>query len=134
MRLVLDCNVIVSAAWNPGIARTVLLYGVRHHEIVVSATILAEYRRVAGYAKLARIRSTLDGLIDLVEAVALLVEGGPVDHQLPDPTDVIYLAAAHDGDAAIVITGNVKDFPDRQYGPVRVLTVREFATAAGILV
>jgi len=42
MRVVLDCNVAVSAARVDGACREVIDRVVRHHEIVLSAPILSE--------------------------------------------------------------------------------------------
>ncbi len=48
MRVVLDCNVLVSAARIDGTCREVIDRIVRQHEIVLSEPILSEYEAVAG--------------------------------------------------------------------------------------
>ena len=48
MRVVLDCNVPVSAARTNGTCREVIDRVVRRHEIVLSEPILSEYEAVAG--------------------------------------------------------------------------------------
>lgn len=58
MRVVLDCNVLISAARTDGVCRAVVVEVVRHHEIVLSAPILEEYRAVAMRPKHASSRRT----------------------------------------------------------------------------
>jgi predicted nucleic acid-binding protein len=48
MRVVLDCNVLISAGLNPGICRTVLHEVLESHQCILSAQILQEYVTVAG--------------------------------------------------------------------------------------
>ena len=55
MRVVLDCNVLVSAARIDGACREVIDRVVRQHEIVLSAPILSEYEAVAAGAATHRI-------------------------------------------------------------------------------
>ena len=50
MKVVIDCNVLFSAAWNDGISRRLVRYLAVHEDIVVSPAIHAEYRRI-GYTR-----------------------------------------------------------------------------------
>lgn len=132
MNLVVDCNVIVAAAWKDGISRRVLQRIIADETIIVSDAILAEYRRVSGYSKLATKRTAIIELIDVVEHMAAKVDDRPCPFALPDPEDMAYLAAAHHGDCQAIVIGNLKHFPERTYGTVRILSVREFAALAGV--
>ncbi len=133
MKLVLDCNVLISAAWNPGLSRAVFEYALERHVVIVSPAIIAEYRRVSLYPKFAEKLPILDALIALLMNTAIIVEDRPCPVALPDPDDMAYLAAALHNDAQVIVSGNLKDFPDRPYGAVQVLSVREFATLNGVI-
>ena len=47
MKVVLDCNVLISAEQSDGTCREVIDRVVRHHQIILSAPILSEYIAVA---------------------------------------------------------------------------------------
>ena len=63
MNVVLDCNVLVSAARIDGTCREVIDTVVRRHEIILSQSILAEYNAVAGRPSQALYRDTLKFII-----------------------------------------------------------------------
>ena len=48
MKVVIDCNVLVSAARSGGVCGRVIVEAVRHHEVVLSDPIVDEYGMVAG--------------------------------------------------------------------------------------
>ena len=125
MRVVLDCNVLVSAARIDGTCRAVIDASVRWHDIVLSEPILAEYEAVARRPRQAPYRDTMGAVIREIERLAVRVE--PVDavFGLRDPDDEIYLATATAG-GAVLITGNSRDFTEPRYGPVAVLSPRAF--------
>jgi uncharacterized protein len=132
MIVVVDCNIVVSAAWNGGICLSALRYCIDHDLLVASVGIIAEYERVADYPKLSKIRHRLVRLIEDIKERAWLVEDGPCIFSLPDPKDEPYLAVAAKAEADLVVSGNLKHFPERQYGTIEVVSVREFATLVGI--
>ena len=74
MKVVLDCNVIVSAARIDGTCRAVVDRVVRHHDIVLSEPILAEYVDVADRPRQATYRQGLRAVIDEIERLAVIVE------------------------------------------------------------
>ena len=76
MRIVLDCNVVVAAARTEGVCRAVLLTAVRHHQLVLSAPIISEYRTVGARPKHKPYHRTMLAITDLLEQVALIVEPG----------------------------------------------------------
>ena len=126
MKVVLDCNVLISAARTDGVCRAVIVEAVRHHEVVLSAPILEEYRAVAMRSEHDRARQTAFAVIAELESVALLVE--PIDppQHLADPDDTIYLGTALAGGADTLITGNARDFPEEACGGVVIMTPRAF--------
>ena len=125
MKVVLDCNVIVSAARIDGTCRAVLDRVVRHHDIVLSAPILAEYVHVADRPRQAAYRQALLAVIREIERLAVIVEPADTLFGLRDPDDEIYLATAMAG-SAVLITGNTRDFTEPRYATVDVLSPRAF--------
>lgn len=65
-------------------------------------------------------------LIDLLELVSMPVEPAAMDFGLDDPDDNVYLATALAGEAAALITGNLKHFPERFYREIEILAPSEF--------
>ena len=125
MRVVLDCNVVVSAARVDGTCREVIDRVVRGHEVVLSRPILSEYRAVAERPRQMPYRDVLTAVIGEIERLANTVEPANVLFGLRDPDDEVYLATAVAG-GAVLITGNSRDFTEARYGPVEVWSPRNF--------
>ncbi len=70
MRVVLDCNVLVSAARIDGTCRAVIDRVVRQHEIVLSGPIMSEYEAVVGRRGQARYRKAMKTVIGEIERLA----------------------------------------------------------------
>ena len=126
MRVVIDCNVVVAAARIDGACRRTLITAIRDHEIVVSEPIIDEYRDVGARQKHRAYRAVMSTLIDLLDQVSMPVEPAAIDFGLDDPDDNVYLATALAGEAATLITGNLKHFPERSYRAIEILTPSEF--------
>lgn len=125
MKVVIDCNVIVSAARAGGTCGKVIVEAVRTHKIVLSELILDEYREISHRLKQAQYRDVPLAIIDEIERVATSVEPENITFGLGDSDDEIYLATAVAG-SAVLITGNTKDFTKPKYGPVEILSPRAF--------
>ena len=125
MKVVLDCNVLISAGQTDGTCRKVIDRVVRHHQFILSAPILSEYIAVAERPRLIPYISILKSLICEIEQLAVIVEPANLKFGLSDTDDEVYLATAAAGDA-ILITGNIRDFTEPRYGPVDVWSPREF--------
>ena len=85
MRLVLECNVVISAALTAGTCRWLVGRTVREHIILVCDDILREYRTVAARPKFSRRRGALDAIISTIEAAGVPVHGSSTGFALPDP-------------------------------------------------
>ena len=125
MKVVLDCNVLISAVQTDGICRKVIDRVVRHHQIILSAPILSEYIAVASRPRLMPYFNTLKLLIQGIEQLAVIVEPVNFKFGLSDSDDEVYLATATAG-GAVLITGNIRGFTEPRYGSVDVWSPREF--------
>ena len=123
MRVVIDCNVLVSAARSAGVCREVIVHAVRDHHIVLSDPIVREYKSVAERTSHAAYREGLSALIEELESVAVVVEPADVVFNLRDSDDEVYLQTATAA-GAVVVTGNRQDFREPRYGSVVVFSPR----------
>lgn len=119
MRVVLDCNVLISAGRTNGTCRKVVRKSIRHHEIVISEQILFEYIDVIDRNRTCPFYSTLKSLYEEIEHLAVVVKPVNLESSLSDSSDEVYLATATAGEAAL-ITGNKNDFTEPLYGQVEV--------------
>jgi uncharacterized protein len=126
MKVVLDCNVLISAGLNTGTCRDVFAAVIRSHRCILSKDILGEYVTVARRQRFTKAAETLTGLIRLVSRNAVFVTPDASPLRVPDPKDQPYLDAALAAKADVLITGNKKHFPDPAYQGVRIVSPREF--------
>jgi putative PIN family toxin of toxin-antitoxin system len=131
LRLVVDTNVLVSAALKPdGLQRTVLLIAMtRPARLYISPAILAEYAEVLSRPEL-RIRKGLrQQLLQLIKNRSYVINSTrPID-AARDPDDNKFLECADAARADYLITGNLRDFP-RFWKQTKVITSKEFITLA----
>ncbi len=127
LRLVIDTNVVVSAALKPeGLQRTVFLLAITHPaRLYVSAPILSEHREVLARPEL-RIRKGLRRqFLQLVRNHAYLISPSRAIRVTSDPDDDIFVACADEARADYLITGNLRHFP-RFWKNTKIVTAREF--------
>ena len=127
LRLVIDTNVLISAAIKPaGLQRTVLLLAItRPARLYVSRPILEEYREVLGRPEL-RIRKGLrQQLLQLIKNHSYTVVPTRRLHVTSDPDDNMFLECADAARADYLVTGNQKHFP-RFWKKTKIITTREF--------
>ena len=126
-RLVLDTNIVVSAALRPdGLQRTIFLLALtKPARLYVSEPILAEYREVLSRPELQIRKGLQRQLLDLIRNRAHIVT--PV-HPLSitsDPDDNIFLECADAARADYLLTGNPRHFP-KFWKKTKIVTSREF--------
>jgi putative PIN family toxin of toxin-antitoxin system len=131
LRLVIDTNVLISAALKPaGLQRAVLLLAItKPARLYVSRPILAEYRSVIGRPEL-RIRKGLrQQLLQLMKNHSYTVV--PTRHLevTSDPDDNVFLECSDAAGADYLVTGNPRHFP-RFWKKTKVVTSREFVSLA----
>jgi putative PIN family toxin of toxin-antitoxin system len=129
MRLiVLDTNVIVSAGIKPtGFPARIIRSAIQEAniQIVVSPTIVAEYRRVSQYSKFVQYDFPPVWLEFLIESALRFPDGTAWPHPLPDRDDGCFLSLAKTT-GAWLITGNVKHYPAGSRGGVVVRMPAEY--------
>ena len=127
IRLVVDTNVVVSAALKPdGLQRTVLLLSLaKPARLYVSDPILDEYKTVLSRPELQIRKGLRHRFLQLIKTRAHLVK--PVPHLMiaADPNDNIFLECADSARADYLVTGNPRHFP-RFWKQTKVITSREF--------
>ncbi len=131
LRLVLDTNIIVSAALKPSsIPRTVLLIALtRPARLYVSEPILAEYREVLARPELSIRKPLRQQFLDLLRNRAHLIVPTRRIQATSDPHDNIFLECADAARADYLITGNPRHFPPF-WKQSKIITPRQFITLA----
>lgn len=127
LRLVLDTNILVSAALKPdGLQRTTFLLAItKPARLYVSEPILNEYADVLARPELRIRRGARLQLLDLIRNRGVLVAPRIRLDVTGDPDDNIFLECADTARADYLITGNRRHFP-RFWKATKVITAREF--------
>ena len=139
LRAVLDANVYASALVRPdGPPGRILqrLLADRAFEVVLSASIVVELRRCLDYPKLRKYIPLTDDEIDrwilALELIADTVTPSREVQAVPDdPDDDHLLAAALEGRAAFLVTGDRHVLAPGEYEGVRIVTPAEFLKILG---
>jgi putative PIN family toxin of toxin-antitoxin system len=129
LRLVIDTNVLISAAIKPaGLQRTVLLLAMtKPARWYVSRPILEEYREVLARPELHIRKGLRRQLLQLVRNRSRLVATSRHLEVTPDPDDNIFLECADAARADYLITGNQKHFP-KFWKKTKIITSQEFVS------
>jgi uncharacterized protein len=127
LRLVIDTNVVISAALKPeGLQRTVVLLAMtKPARWYVSATILSEYAMVLARPELKIRRSLRQQLFQLIKNHAHLVKPAPLPLVTSDPADNIFIECADAARADYLVTGNQRHFP-RFWKNTKIIGSTEF--------
>lgn len=127
LRLVLDTNILVSAALKPeGLQRTVVLLALtKPARWYVSDAILVEYQVVLARPELGVRRGLQQQLIQLVKGRSHPVGSVRRLNVALDPGDNKFLECADTARADYLITGNLKHFP-KFWKKTKVISSNEF--------
>jgi putative PIN family toxin of toxin-antitoxin system len=127
LRLVLDTNVIVSAALKPdGLQRTVLVLAItKPARLYVSDDVMAEYREVLARPELKIRKGLRQQLLQLIKGHAYSVKPAAPLQVAGDPDDNKFLECADAARADYLVTGNQRHFP-KFWKKTKVITSREF--------
>jgi len=132
MKIVLDCNVIISAGIRSGVCRRLVHHVLDHHDLYVSEDILMEYKDVISRPKFKAVSNYLYSLMEMICELSELVEPEKTEITLPDMDDIIYLKTALAIEADYIITGNIKDFPQKQYSTTTIIKPADFSNVCKI--
>ncbi len=132
LRLVLDTNIVVSAALKPlGLQRTVLLLAMtKPARLYLSPPIFAEYRAVLSRAELHIRKGLRQQLLQLLKNRAHFVAPSSALQVTADPADNIFLECADAARADYLITGNQRHFP-KFWKKTKIINAREFIGIVG---
>jgi uncharacterized protein len=127
LRLVIDTNVVVSAAIKPeGLQRTVVLLALsKPARWYVSEAIVSEYTTVLARPELKIRRSLRHQLLQLIGNRVHLVAPSRLPCVTSDPADNIFVECADAARADYLITGNQRHFP-KFWKSTKIITAREF--------
>jgi putative PIN family toxin of toxin-antitoxin system len=131
LRLVLDTNIVVSAALKPdGLQPTVLVIAAtKPARLYVTQAILEEYREVLARPEFRISRGLRQQLLQFVGSRSHLVRPVRPLQVATDPDDNKFLECADAARADYLVTGNQRHFP-RFWKNTAVITSREFITIA----
>lgn len=129
LRLVLDTNVVVSAALKPdGLQRTVVLLALtKPARWYVTEEILKEYQDVLSRPELRIRRGLRRQFLQLIRNRTHMVIPVRALHITSDPDDDKFLECADAARADYLVTGNQKHFP-AFWKRTKVISSREFMT------
>ena len=127
MRVVLDTNVLLSACWKPdGLEALLVSLAIHGHcQACVSPEIWSEYSEVLMREKFAALQPRTADLLAALKPRVCVVEPETAVLAASDESDNRFLECAEAAGAAILISGNLKHFPE-QWGATRVMNARQF--------
>jgi putative PIN family toxin of toxin-antitoxin system len=127
LRLVIDTNIVVSAALKPnGLQRTVLLLAItKPARLYVSEAVIAEYREGLARPELKIRKGLRQQVLPLIRSHSQTVTPSRPLQITPDPDDNILLECADAARVDYLVTGNPRHFP-KFWKKTKVITSREF--------
>lgn len=132
MKIVIDTNVIVSAALWGGIPRTVLEIAQSEHVLCFSIETLVELKEVFGYPKFAPY--LVDLSFSISEFIDRLTEKSVVTPSLKEKTNIIkedpsdnkFLICAFACQADFIVSGDRHLLKLKEYQGIKIITPKEF--------
>lgn len=127
LRLVVDTNVVVSAALKPdGLQRTVVLLALtKPARWYLSDAILSEYALVLARPELKVRRNLRQQLLQLIKNHARLIVPSRLSAVTTDPADNVFVECADAARADYLVTGNQRHFP-MFWKNTKIIGSREF--------
>ena len=127
LRLVLDTNIVVSAALNPdGLERTVVILAItKPAALYVSQPIIAEYRDELRRPKFNLPKGARRQLLQLILNHARVLTPSARPQVTTDPDDNMFLECADAARADYLVTGNTRHFPELWIG-TKIITSSQF--------
>ncbi len=127
MRLIIDCNILVSAGLQSRNCLKVIKYATTKAQLFVSNDIVNEYQDVLKREKFVKYHKEMEDILTAVIIASSFEMSVPSSSiRLPDIFDVPYIDLAMAVEADFLITGNLKHFPDTPYGKTMVTSPADF--------
>jgi uncharacterized protein len=128
MKIVLDTNVFVSGLLTPFGASGDIVRMVVSGKLILymDARILSEYREVLFRPKFQFNHEHVATLLNFIPQSSLFVSASPLKKRLPDVDDEPFLEVAFAGQAACLVTGNLKHYPAPHRQGITILSPSEF--------
>ena len=127
LRLVIDTNVVVSAALKPeGLQRTIVLLAMtKPVRWYVSDPIMSEYGVVLARPELKIRRNLRQQLLQLIKNHARVVKPSRLAQVTSEPADNMFIECADAARADYLVTGNQRHFP-RFWKNTKIIASSEF--------
>ena len=134
LRVVIDTNVLVSSVISKKGAPAFLIQAWSEglFDLVISEAIITEIERVLSEHSLKQVfnisNDQITRLVELLRRNSILVPGSAaVAGAVPaDPTDEMFIAAALDGNADVIVSGDKDLLEIESFQGVAILTPRQF--------
>jgi putative PIN family toxin of toxin-antitoxin system len=130
MRVVLDCNVLISAFLFGGICRSIVeALQTPPFEIVLSPALIEDLLRACSKPKLKKLMTAeiQDEIFSLIHMKALIVEPTTRLSVCRDPSDDAVIECAQAAGARIVVSGDLDLTSLKKFNNISFLTPSEFA-------
>jgi len=124
VRVFLDTNVLVSAAATRGLCADVLREVLASHELLISAQVLSELKRVLR-TKFGVAQDLIEDFISLIRQDTVLAQPGPPP-PVGDRDDLPVLSAAISEKAEVFVTGDKELLDLREVEDLAILSPRQF--------
>jgi uncharacterized protein len=126
MKVFADTNVLVSAVATRGLCADVLREILSSHQIVVSAPLLGEFRRIL-LDKFRVPKAVVEEAVQVFGRDATVGRSVPLpDLFIQDEADRVILETALGGQAELFVTGDKELLKLGQIGAMRIVSPREF--------
>jgi uncharacterized protein len=127
LRLVIDTNVVLSAALKPeGLQPTVVLLAMTKPALwYVSDAIVSEYAMVLARPELKIRKSLRQQLLQLIKNHTRVVSPSRLAQVTSDPADNMFVECADAARADYLVTGNQRHFP-KFWKNTKIISSREF--------
>jgi len=132
-KIILDTNIIVSAAIAKGYSRKIaksILFEKELFEICVTQDILKEYERVSTYNRIQKkypeFKQNIFEIIAALNDLSIIYLPKKKFQIIKDITDNKFLDLAYEAKADYLITGNRNDFFITQFEQTKIVTPKEF--------
>lgn len=131
--IVIDCNVYISALIGSKTCIKAIEKAFAEYQVYYSEETLNELLETLKKPKLKSIKKNrIEATLQLLYSLGKPMSPTFCKLDLPDPDDSIYLDLAFSANAAHIITGNKKHFPEKVCKGVQILSPNEFVSRTNL--